>query len=275
MRLVVIFFLSLIFSQGLYAQVGEYLGDEKILYAATKQVNQFFHRFNGEEDLQGNRYYQKDTDFRNRELRNKYIKILFDNKNKDVSVASKQTFLDDVIDLQNPKFLEFHGGNWFAEVHAKFAYKGHEETVVLFLKLQEEPVGSKWVIFKAFFDPFRKYFEIDTASKGKFIHPMSHEVAFMNLRKIFMDPEIAAAYAAQDFQPDHLSLVLYEIKQANLKFKTVSEVKFHFFQLNDWYFELSEYNRPGYNTGWLISDLVKVTPKQRDQLMKFIYYEGL
>ncbi|MDH3708366.1 MAG: hypothetical protein OER04_00685 [Cyclobacteriaceae bacterium] len=271
----IIIFCGLILSQALQAQVSEYLGDEKALYAATKQVNQFFHRFNGEEDLKGNRYYEKDQFYRNPELRSKYIKVLFNNKNQEISLASKQNFLRDVNDGTKPKYLDFHGGNWFAEVHAKFDYKGKDETVVLFLKLQEENVGSKWVIFKAYFDPFRKYFEVDTTTAKKFIHPMSHEVAFMNLKKIFKDPQIAAAYAAQDFQPDHLSLVLYEIKQSNLTFKTVGQVKFHFFQLDNWYFELSEYNRPGYNTGWLISDLVKVSPEQRDQLMKFIYYEGL
>lgn len=275
MRLFVLVICCLTGVWNLQGQVGEYLGDETALYAATKQVNQFFHRFNGEEDLQGNRYYQDDRYYRDRELRSKYIKVLFDNKNTAVNLTTKQQFLNEVIDPVAPQFLNFHGGNWFAEVHAKFSYKGREETVVLFLKLQEEPVGSKWVLFKAFFDPFKRYFEVDTVNKKNFIHPMSHEVAFMNLRKIFDDPEIAAAYASEDFQPDHLSLVLYEIKQSNLKFKTVSQVKFHFFQLDEWYFELSEYNRPGNNTGWLISDLVKVTPEQREQLMKFIYYEGL
>ncbi len=275
MKALIAIFLTFFLSHEILAQVGEYLGDEKALYAATKQVNQFFHRFNGEEDLQGNRYYQKDAQYRDRELRSKYIKVLFDNKSKDISLNTKQRFLSDVINPQGPKFLDFHGGSWFAEVHSKFSYKGKEETVVLFLKLQEEPVGSKWVIFKAFFAPFQEYFEIDTTNKDKFIHPMSHELDFMNLRKIFNDPDVAAAYAAEDFQPDHLSLVLYEIKKANLKFETVSQVKFHFFQLDNWYFELTEYNRPGYNTGWLISDLVRVTPKQRNQLMKYIYYEGL
>ena len=275
MRRVFLIIWGLISVVSLQAQVGEYLGNEKALYAATKQVNQFFNRFNGEEDLQGNRYYPKDPNYRNRELRNKYIKLLFDNKNEGIALDSKKKFLQNVNDASDPQYLDFHGGNWFAEVHAKFDYKGKEETVILFLKLQEENVGSKWVIFKAYFAPFKEYFEVDTATAKNFIHPMSHEVAFMNLKKIFKDPEIAAAYAAQDFQPDHLSLVLYEIKQSNLAFNTVAQVKFHFFQLDGWYFELSEYNRPGYNNGWLISDLLEVSPKQRDQLMKFIYYEGL
>ncbi len=258
-----------------YGQVGEYLGDEKAFYATTKQVNQFLRRFNGEEDLLGTRFYQQDSNFRDPGLRSKYIKILFDNKQKDISLESKKQFLAEVIDPDHPQYLDLHGGSWFAEVSAKFKYKGREEKLMLFLRLQEETVGSKWVIFKAYFDPFKEYFKIDTADRDKFIHPMSHELDFMNLRKIFDDPEIAAAFTDQDFQPDYLSLILYEIRRANLKFKTVSQVKFHFFQLEDWYIELSEFNRPGSNNGWLISNLINVNVQQKDQLRKFIYYEGM
>jgi hypothetical protein len=50
-------------------------------------------------------------------------------------------------------------------------------------------------------------------------------------------------------------------------------VKFHFFQVDGWYFELSEFNRQGYNKGWLISTLMKITDKDKDVLMKFIYHE--
>ena len=275
MRIKFLFVAIFLFAGPSYGQVGEYLGDEKLFYAATKQVNQFLRRFNGEEDLQGKRYYQQDSNYRDPGLRSKYIKILFDNKQKDISLDLKKQFLAEVIDSDLPQYLDLHGGSWFAEVSAKFTYKGRDERLQLFLRLQEEPVGSKWVIFKAYFDPFKEYFVVDTADKNKFIHPMSHELDFMNLRKIFDDPEIAAAYTDEDFRPDYLSLILYEIKQSNLKFKTVNRVKFHFFQLENWYFELSEFNRSGSNTGWLISNLVNVNMHQKDQLRKFIYYEGM
>lgn len=265
-------FLILLLAIPCHAQVGEYLGDERNFYAATKQVNQFLRRFNGEEDLRGKRYYQQDVNYHNPELREKYINILFDNKQKDISPELKQAFMTEVVDAENPQFLDLHGGLWFAQVTAKFKYNGRDEIVQLFLKLQKEPVGSKWVIYKAYFDPLEEYFRIDTADKDKFIHPMSHELDFMNLRKIFQDPEIVPAYTDRDFQPDYLTLVLLEIKKGTLKFSTVNKVKFHFFQLDNWYFELTEFNRTGPNTGWLISNLLQVNTQQKDQLRKFIYY---
>ncbi len=42
--------------------VGNYVEDESALYSSTKQVNQFFRRFNGEEDTKGDRYYPEDKD---------------------------------------------------------------------------------------------------------------------------------------------------------------------------------------------------------------------
>ncbi|GJM28108.1 MAG: hypothetical protein DHS20C17_07430 [Cyclobacteriaceae bacterium] len=257
-----------------FSQVGEFVGDEKNFYAATKQVNQFLKRFNGEENLQGRRYSSRDPNYRNANLRRKYLRILFDDKQKDISAETKEMFMNEVIEGNDPQFLDLHGGSWFAQVTTRFNHQGKDQRLQLFLRLQEEPVGSKWVIYQAYFDPFNEYFDVDTADKKKFIHPMSHELDFMNLRKIFDHPEIAAAYTNRSFKPDYLSLVLYEIKRGNLKFTNVDKVRFHFFQLDNWYFELTEFNRSGPNTGWLISNLLKTDEAQKEQLREHIYYEG-
>ncbi len=274
MRYLSIFLMLWLTASPAYTQVGEFVGDEKNFYAATKQVNQFLRRFNGEEDLRGKRYSTRDPNYRNPDIRRKYINILFDNNQKDISRETKQQFMREIIESGDPQFLDFHGGSWFAQVTTRFSYQGSEEILQLFLKLQQEPVGSKWVIYKAYFEPFQKYFEVDTADQGKFIHPMSHELDFMNLKKIFRDPDVIPAYSNRDFKPDYLSVILYEIKKGNLKFSAVDKVRFHFFQLDNWYFELTEFNRSGPNTGWLISNLLQVDENQKDQLRKFIYYES-
>jgi len=122
---------------------------------------------------------------------------------------------------------------------------------------------------------FKPYFDRDTVKVGKFLHPLSHELDFMNLRKAFAKQDSISQYTSKKFVPDHLSVFLYEVKKGNLKFKTVQEVKFHFFQVNGWYFELSQFNRPGYNTGWLISNLVQVkNDSEKNLLKKYVYYEA-
>jgi len=258
-----------------YSQiVDNYLEDEKFLYAATKQVNQFFRRFNAEEDEMGNKLYEGDQKFRDRNQRQNFIKMLFDNITAQYGDDLKKDFLQDVTDRTSPKFLDFHGGEWFAEVNATFEYNGKEQPAILFLKLEEENLGSKWVFDRIHFEPYDKLFNIDTIDQRKFLHPMSHELDFMNLRKVFRDASELEDYTSKSYRPDFLSIFLYEIKKSELKFKTIKNVKFHFFQIDNWYFEISEFNRRGYNKGWLISNLVQVSEEDKDLLVKYIYFNN-
>jgi hypothetical protein len=96
----------------------------------------------------------------------------------------------------------------------------------------------------------------------------------MNLRKAFANSDSISQFTVKNYVPDHLTVFLYEMKKGNLKFKSVNEVKFHFFQINGWYFELADFNRSGYNTGWLISNLVRLnTPAEADLLRRYLYHE--
>jgi len=249
--------------------------EEARLYAETKQVNQFFRRFNGEEDEKGERYYPKDRLYRSEKLRKKYIGILFDADNHGISTDLKVQFVKDVLDKTSPAILDFNAGNWFSEVHTTFTMNGKSEPVTLFMELEKDHLGYKWVISKVYAQMFDAFFKRDTTKVGKFLHPLSHELDFMNLRKAFNATDSLSQFTVKRFVPNHLSVFLYELKKGNLKFKTVEGVKFHFFQIDRWYFELSEFNRSGYNTGWLISNLVKVNNEaEKNLLRKFLYYEG-
>lgn len=256
------------------AQIVGEMEDESRLYAESKQVNQFFRRFNGEEDEKGNRYYPGDKQYRGDKLRKQYLKILFDESNADINNSLKTEFVKDIIDKPETSILNFHGGNWFAELQTTFTFNGKNQPVILFMELEKHRLGTRWVIQKVHADVFDPYFTKDTVSVGKFLHPMSHELDFMNLRKAFINKDSINQYVIKRFVPDHMSLFLYEVKRGNMKFKNVDHVKFHFFQVDGWYFGISEFNRPGYNTGWLISNLVKLNnPSDKDLLRKFLYYE--
>lgn len=256
--------------------IGDFVEDETDLYTSTKQVNQFFRRFNGEEDIKGERYYPEDKDYRNPALRKKYLDNLFNNENTYLTAGLKAEFINDLIDKNDPVFLEFHGGEWFAEVTTTFNYQGTERFLTLFLQLENDTVGSKWVITNVYFEPFARIFADQDSlrfSGQKFLHPMSHELDFMNLVKTFADKSSLEQYLAWKYHPDFLTLFIYEFKKGNLQFNTITKVKFHFFQVDGWYFELSDFNRQGYNTGWLVSSLMKINKKEKDVLMKYIYHE--
>jgi hypothetical protein len=256
--------------------IGDFVEDETDLYTSTKQVNQFLRRFNGEEDIKGERLYPEDKDYRDPSLRKKYLKNLFNNENTYLADSLKEEFIDHVLDKDNPVFLEFHGGQWFAEVTTTFIYQGTEQFLTLFLQLESDTVGSKWVISRVYFEPFARLFANQDSLRNsgqKFLHPMSHEIDFMNLIRTFADKNSLEQYLAWKYEPDYLTLFIYEYKKGNLLFKTITKVKFHFFQVDGWYFELSDFNRKGYNTGWLISSLMNISKDQKDAMIKYIYHE--
>jgi hypothetical protein len=246
--------------------------DESRLYAESKQVNQFFRRFNGEEDENGKRFYAGDKQFRNPKLRKKYLGILFDDSNAGITAALKSEFSKFITDNGESTILDFHSKNWFSEVQATFTANGKDETITLFMELEKDHLGHKWVINKVQGYLFEPFFIRDTTRVGRFLHPMSHELDFMNFRKAFANTDSVTQFTVKRFVPDHLTLFLYELKRGNLKFKSVEQVKFHFFQVKGWYFQISEFNRAGYNTGWLISNLVKLDSQaDKDLLMRYIY----
>lgn len=266
--------LLILLSSPLRAQLVDDMADESKLYSESKQVNQFFRRFNGEEDEKGNRYYARDKQYQSVKLRKKYFGILFDEGNTGMSASIKSDFSKQVLDNGQTLLLDFHGPNWFAEVNAVFTMNGEDKPVTLFMELEKSHLGYKWVIRKVYADMFKHSFHRDTIRVGQFLHPLSHELDFMNLRKAFANSDSISQFTVKRFVPDHLSVFLYEIKKGNLKYKSVSEVKFHFFQIDGWYFELSDINRPGYNTGWLISNLVKLNnDTEKVLLRRYLYHE--
>ena len=244
--------------------------DESHLYASTKQVNQFIRRFNGEEDLYGKKLYPKDKKYRNIQLRKKYLNVLFDKSNYNIASNLKSELKKDVLNNVKPKYFNFYGENWFAEISTKFLYKGRNENIILYLQLEKETGGYKWSFINAYFPSMKKVFTTNKPTVNKFIHPMSHELEFMNMIKIFKNSKQIEHYAHNNYNTDYLSLFFLEVKRGNLKFANVDEVKFHVFQIENWYFEIKNFNRKGDNTGWLISNLIKIPEKEKKTLMKLI-----
>jgi hypothetical protein len=251
--------------------LGTITGDESALYAQTKQVNQFFRRFNNEEDRFGSRYYPGDSLYRGAEFRNVYMKMIFDLSSSFIDEETKKEFIGYICNEDNPLFLDFHGGLWFAELAATFEYYHNHENLILFLQIEQENLGYKWSITNVYFDQFLKKFnkgEPEITGKS-FLHPMSHELDFMNIYKVFRDPKYSQYYASRSFSPDYRSLLFYELNMGNMKFIKAGALKFHFFQVNGWYFELSYFNRAGNNSGWLISKLLKINDQEKEELIKF------
>ncbi|MBU2557396.1 MAG: hypothetical protein KJ578_06420 [Bacteroidetes bacterium] len=250
--------------------VGQVDVDETALYAMTKQMSQFFSRFNNEEDQFGKKRFPSDADYRNQETRKERLPLLFDQENPRTTGTLRDFFIEDLT-TSDKSFLKFTGGRWFAEVSASFMHKGKEVQIILILMIEKENLGSKWVLSNVYYPAFNKMFpagELIDREKH-FLHPMSHELDFMNIYKAFQTPEVIEYYASKAFKADYLTLFFYEVKQGNLRFKSVDNLKFHIFQIDNWYFEVRWFNRSGNNTGWLISNLMYAPENEKDNLLMF------
>ena len=256
--------------------IGDFTRDESVFYAQTKQVNQFFRRFNAEEDAMGKRFYSKDSTFRDLKSRKKFLGVLFDNSNGSITNVEKNDFIELVTNKKNPVFLDFHGNNWFAEVAASFTYKKEKVNVILYLKIEHQNLGYKWVFSNIYFTSFNELFSHvgDTTNLHKFLHPLSHEIDFMNIHKVFEDPVNLDYYLEKNYSPDQLAIFVNEVKSGNLKFDAVRTVKFHFFQVPGWYFEVSYFNRNEANSGWLISNMIKISSKDKKELLRNYTHEN-
>jgi hypothetical protein len=251
--------------------LGSAIGDEADLYAQTKQVNQFFRRFNNEEDRFGNRYYPGDSLYRDPGFRKVYLDMLFDSQSPFVQNSLKEEFVEQVNDPNHPVFLNFHDEKWFAELSMTFRHFKKRENLILFLQLEKENLGHKWVITNVYYDKFLRHFKKGDKEviRDSFLHPMSHELDFMNIYKVFRDLTYTEYYASKTFKPDYRTLLFYELKMGNLEYESTGPLKFHFFHVDGWYFEVAYFNRPGPNSGWLISKLYKITEKEKEELIKF------
>lgn len=271
---ILLMLIAILYSQYTVAQshtVGDFIVDETELYAMTKQMSQFFSRFNNEEDQFGKKLHPSSEDYRNNQKRKQILPHLFDKENQRTAGTLKDFFIEDLTADTASNFMEFLGGRWYAEVSATFNYLGKDVNILLILMIEKEGLGSKWVLTNIYFPTFNKMFPVgDIAEKEKhFLHPMSHELDFMNIHKAFQTPDVIEYYGSNSFQPDYLSLFFFEIKHGRLKFVKIDDLKFHIFQIRNWYFEISWFNRKGTNSGWLISNLMYIDENDKKPLLKF------
>ena len=253
-----------------YTNLGDVQTDERAFYTMTKQMSQFMSRFNYEEDQYGTKISPESPDYRDRMKRKTVLPLLFDMDNPRTNGSLRDFFIADLTE-KDANYFEFLGGKWYSEVSATFKMNGEKVDISMIFTIEQENLGSKWVLTNVYFSDFSKLFpKGDIAEQQKhFLHPMSHELDFMNIYKIFKTPESIEYYASNTYSPDYLSIFFYEVKCGNLVFEKVNSEKFHVFQIDKWYFEVSWFNREGLNTGWLISNLVFLKDDEKEELLKF------
>ncbi|MEZ4774526.1 MAG: hypothetical protein R3D00_15180 [Bacteroidia bacterium] len=259
------FFLSLtfIFAQ---AQSGDISSAEELGFALeVKQLDEFIERFNYEENTMVLQYIK--THFPNQiPNRTELITTLFNHKRTNWNDAEVDAFVRQVADSCNPEYLNFFGDGWFAELDCQVLYNGKPEKVILIMKIQLLPNrSSKWVIQGVRADFLNLPKEED---QYRSLNPMSHGTDFMGLGKALADINNIGNYVTSDFKPDQMTIFLSWIMDGRITFRQVNHICYHFLQVEGWVFQLERFLRNTGNSGWLINNLFRIDPADKEKYME-------
>lgn len=258
MRAKLIFFLLLVMYDS-YAQLDT--SWQREFTEHVKSMDEFMKRFNGEEAYPGLAASAEN-----------FLKLnLFSLLDHQMSQNSKQGALDFVSAIiDNNVKLNYADTLWYAEARCDITYKGKARQMTLFLRPERIRDNSfRWVLCGA--DGITG--NLISMNDKSAISPVEHEIHFMELQSIFKnDKQHVFGYRADGYKIDQLSVFLTLIYTGQINFMSVTETKFHFFNIPDYRFVVEEKGRRGANAGWLITIFEKLPQsfKQRyiEQLIR-------
>lgn len=216
----------------------------------VKQMSQFFDRFNFSEPVM----LTKDSTV----SRKMNLVSLMNLKDTGITRNPRTTaFLDFVGNDSNRIRLRFGDSNWHAIVHCSFFYQG--KTIQADVMLKTEGIagnGYSWVIAAVLSDVLR--FTDRQSRSSVFINPVNNEVGFTELTKALNSRKNIVSYTPFRYQPDMLSAFLLLVQNGDMKLKQIDAIDFWFYQVPGWAFAVRNFNRPDFNSGWLIAYLEKL-----------------
>ncbi|MBN1118097.1 MAG: hypothetical protein JXA77_12880 [Bacteroidales bacterium] len=228
------------------------------LYVQVKNYDEFINRFNFQIDFKGNPI---DNSFRQNYTRKQVIETLFDLDDKRLKPESKQQqsylniknkFIDEVV---TKNIFIKKDANLYARVSCIFTYKQEDIKIELFLKYTYDGDNAyRWALTKV----KSEMLEISNVDDiTHFITPNSDELGFSNLNRAFAANSSMKNIADSDFEYDELSAFLYLTETGALTFKNAVSHQYIYYGIPGYKVVIDEFNRTGYNTGWLISDIRK------------------
>lgn len=228
----------------------------------VKQVDEFIERFNGEKNTVLQEFLRK---YHAGEKMERYelISTLFNHEDSTWDLDLVKEFLADILDPERPKYLDYYDRDWYAELECEVEYQGVSQTLHLFLELESNPdLATEWVI-RGIKADFLCLPEVEDPKN--MLNPVSHATDFMNLYKLFEQPKFARGYMHKNFRGDLLTLFYHEVSQEKLKLLEIKHINYHFLQIRDWTFVVSQYRRSGLNSGWLIKSLTPMKEAEKIQ----------
>jgi hypothetical protein len=237
----------------------------------VKQIDEFIERFDDNDSTLIKQYNQKHNGSSTVLTREKLIKSLFNAERTDWNYNELSDFIKQVDNKNNPQYLDFNNGNWFANVNCAIIWNGKPGTILLKLKIQKQTNGGlKWVIADVDAKGLKQPGNVTVAVKGTqpilpmpiddtSLNPTSHTTDFLNIDEVSMYPQNISNYlvTANNYSAD-FCLFINECLSNRLKIVRANSVTYSFYQIKGWEIEIQQYNRQTKNSGWLIYKLVKL-----------------
>lgn len=232
--------------------------NENILKARVKQIDEFISRFNLEEDWEGKKITQSvDDDFYRKSVT---ILLSHDVFVKDGNLTElANEFIESLV--ANKYHLHYEDTTWVAKMDCNVSLNGNKEIITIYLKTHKIKENEYIWIIK---DVSGKIFNTKNAdSKSKpFISPSEHEISFIGLiDKTYIKSDMSLMFG-NSYIEDKKSMLACLLNNGLLKITSINHLSFDFSTIPNWNFTVSRIEKDGvYNTGWLITNLNKLSTK--------------
>jgi|SRR5579863_263561 len=243
--------------------------DKHFIYE-VKEIDEFFERFNDAPNsfLRG---VYKAHHIKFNIDRQQLIRSLFNDENKSLDSVMINKFISDVTRKKKPIYLNFYGGNWYAELTCKFKYNSSSIVIPIFMKIETtQNRGSKWMIVAVGSSNLKSKTDVkemvQSKTKTKIISPTSHGTNFVSLKRAFDDKENLSSYFdAVYLKRSHMVELYSAILNRQIEFLDVIKIKYHFLLADKWIFTVENFSREALNSGWLINHMQKVSSVEMEK----------
>ncbi len=257
------------FSYGKSAKFERY---EALFNYEVKEVEEFIERFNDDSDS----YFRKVCKEKKIEFtfsRQQMIYSLLNLENK--KIQSDTSLLNDFINkstaVAKPTFLNFTDNNWFAEANAIVLCKEKLYSVPVILHVQSKKNDwAKWMIascgnLKPVVDKSNaKPDDYLLNQVPTYIPTSSCATNFVDLNYVFNSKEVDSNF----FDNAYINCpqgkkFLSQIKSSQIQFLYVKDIVYHFYNVDGYIFDVEQFERESWNSGWLINKCWKATQAEK------------
>ena len=250
----------------------DYKIDEEIFTYKVKLIDEFIERFN--DDKHSFIRKEIESNGNNYELTRKKLLIsLFNWENTEINTEFAKEFITQVLDPKKPNYISFTDSNWYARVTCVFQHEKKEIEIPIILHIRTYGnKGSKWMITgilqNATITSETPLQETDTNRKlnsSKFIPTSNYALDFLELHRVFTDSISPINYFDESLlETTRSKQLIWLLRQNKLTFLFAKDIRFYFYQIPEWIFEVEQIERKSKNSGWLINKLYKANKKQKE-----------